>query len=88
MENSLLTETTQARMPMDNLNLLADHDVSEYGDEGEDCGHRRLAVDNEKGYMVDLESVRKVANPGAAFIRMGDDDDFMSAVDQLLEVVG
>lgn len=85
MEDSLLTETAQASMSMDNLNLFADDNVSKYGEEGKDGGHCRLAVDDEEGHMVDLESVCEVADPSATLVCMGDDNDFVSAVDQLLE---
>lgn len=85
MEDSLLTETAQASMSMDNLNLFADDNVSKYGEERKDGGHRRLAVDDEEGHMVDLESVCEVADPSATLVRMGDDNDFVSAVDQLLD---
>ena len=33
--------------------------------------------------MVDLEAVGEIADAGAAFVGVGDDDDFVAAVDEL-----
>ena len=33
--------------------------------------------------MIHLETIRKISNTRSAFIRMGDDDDFMAAIDEL-----
>lgn len=85
MEDSLLAETAQTRMAVDNLDLLADDDVAEYREEGEDSRHRRFAVNDEERDVVDLQSIGEVAHPGSSLVRMGDDDDFMAAVDELLE---
>ena len=69
-------------MAMHNLNLLSDNDVAKDGKEGKHSGESSLSVDDKEGDMVDLEAVGEVADTGAPFVSMGDDDDFMAAVDQ------
>lgn len=71
-------------MTVDNLNLFANNDVAEYGEEREERWHRGLAVDDEERNMVDFETVSEVAYPGAAFVSVGYDDDFVAAVDEFL----
>jgi hypothetical protein len=34
--------------------------------------------------MVDFEPIRKVSDSGAALVRMRDDDDFVTAIDEFL----
>ena len=83
MQDSLVTQTTQACMPMYNLNPLSEDDIPENWEEGEDGRKSRFSVDDKKRNMVDLETVRKIANASSPFIRMSDDDDFMATVDEL-----
>lgn len=71
-------------MTVDNLNLFANDDVAEYGEEREERRHRGLAVYDEEGDMVDFEAICEVAYSGAAFVGVGDDDDFVAAVDEFL----
>jgi hypothetical protein len=71
-------------MTVNNLDLFANNDIAEYGEEREECRHRGLAVDDEKRDMVDFEAVGEVAYAGAAFVGMGDDDNFVAAVDEFL----
>jgi len=44
-------------VPVDDLDVLAYHNVTEDGEEGEDGRERGLAVDGPEGYVVDFESV-------------------------------
>jgi hypothetical protein len=74
-------------MAVYDLNPLADDNVSEYGKEGEDGWKGGLAVDDEKGDVVDLEAIRKVPDTCAASVGMRDDDHLVAAVDELLSVV-
>jgi len=67
---------------MHNFNLFPNDDVSEDGEEREDGGHSRLSVYNKKGDVVNLEPISEIADASAAFVCMGDDDDFMAAVDE------
>lgn len=84
MKNSFMAETTQAGMPVDNLDLLANDNVPENGEEGENRRHSGLAVYNEERDVVDLESIGKVADPGASFVGMGNDDHFVASVNKFL----
>jgi hypothetical protein len=74
-------------MTMDNLNLFANNDVPEYGEEREERRHRGLAVDDEERDMVDFETVGEIAYSCSAFVGMGDDDDFVPAVDEFLQTL-
>jgi hypothetical protein len=78
-------KAAQASMPMYDLNLLSNNYVAEYRKEGEDGWHRRLAVDNQKRDMVDLESICEVSHSSAAFVGVGNDDDFVAAIYEFLE---
>lgn len=35
--------------------------------------------------MVDFEAIGEISNSGPSFVRMGDNDDFMSAIDEFLK---
>lgn len=87
MKNRFMTETAQTSMTMNNLNLLTNHNVPEHRKKGENCRESRLAVDNEEGYMVDFEPIGEIPNTGPSFVCVGDDDDFMPAVDEFLRYV-
>lgn len=71
-------------MAVNNLYLFADDYIAKYGKERKERRHRSLTVDNEKRDMVDFEAIGEVPYTGAAFVRVGYDDDFMAAVDQFL----
>lgn len=84
MKNSLVTEAAQTSMPVNDMDLLTNDDIPEYGEKGEHRRHGRLAIYNEEWYMVDLEAIGKVSNPGASFVGMSDDDDFVSTINEFL----
>lgn len=84
VEDGFATEAAETRMAMDNLDLLPNDNVAENGEEGEDGGEGSLAVDNEERDMIDLESIGEVSDSCSALVCMGDDNDFMSAIDQFL----
>jgi hypothetical protein len=69
---------------MHNLNLLSDYDVSKDWEEGKDCRHRRLSVDDEERNMIDLEAIREVADACPSAISMRDNDDLVSPVNEFL----
>lgn len=83
VQDGLVAKRAEAAMAMDDFNLLADADVAQYGEEGEDGGEGRRAVDDEEGHVVDFEAVVEVANALAIVVVMGDDDDFVASVDEL-----
>lgn len=84
MKDSFMTEAAHAGVSMHNLNLLANDDVAEYREKGEDGGHCRLAVYDEEWNMVDLEPVGQVPHAGPSFVRMSDDDDLVAAINEFL----
>jgi hypothetical protein len=84
MENGFMAEAAETGMPVHNLDLFADDDVSEDREEGEDGREGGLAVYHQKWHMVDLEAVGEVAHAGPAFVGVGYDDDLVSAVYELL----
>lgn len=86
VENGLSAETAETRMTMDNLYLFSDDDVAEDGKERKDGRKCCLAVDNEEGDVVDFETVGEIAHSGPALVRVGDDDHFVSTVNQFLGI--
>jgi len=80
-----MAETAQTSVPMNNLDLFADDDIPKYREKREHRGHGRLAVYDEERDMVDFEAVGEIPNSGPSFIRMGNDDDFMSAINKFLK---
>lgn len=83
MQYCFMAEAAEAGMAMNDFNLLPDYDVPKYWKEGEDRWHRRLSVNDEKRYMVNLEAIGKVVDSCTAFVSMSDYDDLMAAVNEL-----
>lgn len=79
-----MAETAQAGMPVNDLDLFANDDIAENREEGEDGWHSRLAVYNEERDVVNLEPIGKVPDPSASFVGMGDDNDFVTAINKFL----
>jgi hypothetical protein len=71
-------------MAMHNVDLLADHDVPKYGEEGENSREGGLAVDDEERDVVDLEAIGEVADARPAGVCVGYYHDFVAAVDEFL----
>ena len=71
-------------MSMYNLDLLTYNYIAEYGEKREDCWHRRFSVYNKKRNMIDLEAICQVSNSCSALVRVGNDDNFVSSVNQFL----
>ena len=86
MQYSLAAKATQTGMPVDNLNLFANDDISEYGEEREERRHGRLAVDDEEGYMVHFQAVCQIPHSCSTRIGVGDDDNLVAPVDELLRI--
>lgn len=74
-------------MTVYNIDVLPNDDVAEYGEEREDSGEGRFAVNDEEWDVVDLETVREVTNSGAPFVCMRYDNHFMTAVYEFLEAI-
>ena len=82
MQDGLMAKITQTSMPVYDLDLFSDYNISEDWKEGKDGGEARLAVYDEERDVVDFEAVREVAYSSPAFVCMGDYDDLVAAVDE------
>ena len=71
-------------MAMDDLDSFAYNDIAEDWKEGEDGRESSLAVYDEEGDIVDLQSIRKVSNTCTAGVCVSDNYDFVSAVNEFL----
>lgn len=80
MQNCFMTQTTQAPVAMHNLNLLPNHNVPEYREEGKYGWESRVPVHDKKGDMVDFEAIREISYASSTFVGMGNDDDLVSTV--------
>ena len=67
-------------MSVYNLDLLTYNYIAEYGEKGEDRWHSRFSVYDKEGNVVDLETVCQVSDSCSAFIRVGNDDNFVASV--------
>jgi hypothetical protein len=84
MQDGLMTEAAEAGMAMHNLNFFSYYYISEHRKEREDSRHRRLAVDDQKWNVVDLEAIGKVVHSGAALICMSNNNDLVAPINKLL----
>lgn len=82
MQDRFVTQGAKTSMAVHNLNFLPQYDVSEDGEEGKDCRERGFAIDDKEGDMVDFQSISEIADTSAAGVSMGDDDNFVAAVDE------
>lgn len=87
MEDSLETEAAETAMAVYDLNLFPYDDIAEDGEEGEDGWEGGFAVNDKEGHVVDLEPVREVSDTGSACVGMGDDYDFVTAINEFLQQV-
>jgi hypothetical protein len=71
-------------MSMDDLDSFAYNDIAEDWKEGKDGRERSLAVYNEEGYVVNLQSICKVSNTCTAGVCVSDDYNFMSTINEFL----
>jgi hypothetical protein len=85
--DGLETEATETAMTVYNVDLLADHNVPEYGEEGEDSREGGFAVNDEEGYVVDFEAVGEIADACAASVCVGYYYDFVTTVNEFLPSV-
>jgi len=79
-----MTKARQTGMAVDNLYLLPDDDISKDWEEREDCRHCGFSVYDHEGNIVDFETVCQISYTGAITVRMSDDNDFVSAIDEFL----
>lgn len=69
---------------MNDFDLLTDDDVPEMWEEGEDGRERCLSIHSPKGHIVDLEAIGEVSDPSASRVLVGDDDNFVSTINEFL----
>lgn len=84
MKNRFMAEAAETRVSVDDLDLLADDDVPEDWEKGEDGWKGRFPVDDEERDVIDFQSVREIPDPGATLICVRDDNDFVASVYQFL----
>jgi hypothetical protein len=65
-------------------NALADDDVSEDREEGEDSREGCLAVYDPERDVVDFETIGQVSHAFSTLVGVRNDDDFVSAIDEFL----
>jgi len=70
-------------MAVHDLDLLSDNNIAEYREERENSRHCRLAIDDEKGDVVHLESIGKVSDATTAFVGVRYDDYLVASVNEL-----
>lgn len=80
MQDGFMTETAQAGMPVDYLNLLSNNDVPQDRKGGKDGWESRLSVDDKERNMVDFQTIRQVANASAPFVCVRDDYDLVASI--------
>jgi len=83
MQDGFMAETAETRMAMNYLNLLANDNVSKYGEEREDCWEGCFSVDDQERNVVDFEAVCEIPNSSSSFICVSDDNNFVSAINEL-----
>ena len=69
-------------MPMYNLNFFSENDITENGKEGENSGKSAFSIDDQKGNVIDLESICEIPDACATLVGMGDDHDLMATVNK------
>jgi hypothetical protein len=75
-------------MAMHNLDSLTNDNVAKDREEGKDCRKRRLAIDDEKGDVVDLEAICEVSHASTTGIGVSDNDHLVAAVNEFLGLLG
>lgn len=84
MKYCLATEITQTGVSVDDLDGLSNDNVAEHWKKGEDGWEGGLAVHGPEGDIVDFEAIGKIADPCAALVCVGDDDDFVATINEFL----
>jgi hypothetical protein len=77
-----MAETAQTSMPVYDLDLLPNDDVPEDGEERKHRGEGCITVDDKEGHVVYLETIRQIPYAGSLIVCVGDDYNFVSAVDE------
>lgn len=78
-----MAQAAQTCVAMNNFNLLSYDNVAEDWEEREDCRKGCRSVDDQKRYVIDLESICEVSNTSASFVCVCNNYNFVSAIDEL-----
>jgi len=78
-----MTQATQTGMPMYYLNLFSYDNIPEHREERKDRRKGCFAIDDEKGNMVDFETIGEVAYTCATLVRVCNYYDLVSAIYEL-----
>lgn len=70
-------------MTVDDLNAFPDDDIPEDWEEREDGGKSAFSIHDQEGHMVHFEAIGQVADAGATFVSMSDDNNFVPSINQL-----
>jgi hypothetical protein len=82
MQDCFMTEATQTRVTMNDLDLFSDYDIAKDREERENRRKGGLSIDDQKWDMVDLQSVRQVMDTRSAFVSMRDNHNLVPSVNQ------
>ena len=74
-------------MSMNDLDLFSNDDIPKDWEEGEDGRKGSFAIDDEKGYMVDFETIGQVMDARSTFVGVRNNNDFVSSINELLRIV-
>lgn len=70
-------------MPVYYFNLFSQNDISKDWKKGKDGWERRCSIHDQKGDVIDFESIRKITDACASIVGVRYDDNFMAPVNQL-----
>ena len=77
-----MTETTQARMTMHDLNFFPNDNISEDREKRKHGGEGGFSVYYEKRNMIDFQAISEIPDPCTSLVCMRDDDDFVTTIDE------
>jgi hypothetical protein len=83
MQYSFMAEAAQTRVPMNNLDLFSNENVSEDWKAGEDGWKCGSTVNDEKWDMVDFEAICEISYTRSSFVCVRYNYDFVSSIDEL-----
>ena len=82
VQDSLVAQTGQTRMAVNDIDSFPQHNVPENGKETKHGRKGGAAVDDQERHVVDFQSVGQVAHASPPLVGVGDDDYFVAAVDE------
>ena len=85
MEYCFIAQVAKTRMPVNDLHLFPDDDVSKNGEEGEYRGKGGFAIDDEEWDMIDFDAIGQVSDPCSICVCVCKDDNLVASVYQFLK---